>query len=196
VWRLMEAICWFRPTTASLFHRTPQAISATVHRMSGWDGPTILTFIVSLIAILISVFTLVWRIHEWRQSGAVLTVHCYLSTDNWPGGLSKYVGVTATNTGRAATTLTSIGINMRNRPIGTRINLEIDEEPFTAIRLEPGESKASLWSLESVARACANERVIAREIVGAANTGHGHVSRSFSDSDVLVIDQAIAAVTS
>lgn len=115
---------------------------------------------IALIALALSVLSLIWQAWSWRHNGPVVKVNVANAiTDAVTGEPEHYVAVEAVNTGRAATTITGWGFAM---PDGANVYstraLRISES--LPCRLEP-HSKATFYLEADDLRRVRAERGIA-----------------------------------
>lgn len=81
-----------------------------------WTGPVIAALVLSVLALLVSISSILWQIYSWRRTGPRVTVraqHAFLAP--YAGDLVPMVSITATNKGRSSTQVQGFGFRVKGK---------------------------------------------------------------------------------
>lgn len=135
------------------------------------------SFVMSAIALIVSVAGVVWTIYSWHRSGARLRVKItsWRPAGEWYYKVTPTVAFDVSNAGRTATTVDAVGFKAP-RSAGGRVLLpsepSIGPNPLPG-RLEPGESLMYPVPLSELLDGCEEMGVRAGDLTPYAKTGHG-----------------------
>jgi hypothetical protein len=139
--------------------------------------PGSVTFILSVVAIVLSVTSLGWQVMSWRLSGAVVKVSCELAIH--PGDVAAeaaaqpwYLRMTACNRGRSPVTVSEWGLRLPN---GTDTGVRPDSRWSSPLsyRLEPGSEGRWFAAIEDVKTACKKLNVSNYDPIAFIRLGDG-----------------------
>ena len=132
--------------------------------------------IVSIVALVLSIGSLSWQVWSWRRSGPVVrvTVSNIVPTYQGQGTGDWHTAVTATNTGRAATTVTTWAFELPNG----HNSFTIYPVPISAplpFRLEAHASASWYVPTQELMTMCAENHVDHKELRAWVEVGTGKV---------------------
>lgn len=101
----------------------------------------VLTLVIALLALLLSVASLVWQMLSWRYTGSFVKVDNHAKFVVLPSGPPHgyLVSVTARNVGRAAVTVTGMAFKLKTGESLMSLLPEYWQGPATPHRLEAGD---------------------------------------------------------
>lgn len=141
-------------------------------------GPSWTDNLLPVIAIVISILTLVWTLWARRQDQARLSIQSTISVPlDTPGPAERLIGIEVTNVGRSGSTVLR-NLHLRDGRRGGSLWTPFPKyiAPTYPQTLQPGETTQLLLDPLSVARACAENRISPNKLRVVAKTGHGTTS--------------------
>lgn len=148
---------------------------------TGWSSVTVMTLIVSVLAIILSAVALGWQVYSWKHNGPKTKISADSGIAFGPLGDFEILSFSVSNKGRASTQISSVDfLRSDGGGIVALFPTAFMQGSFP-IDLKPGQQESLLVRLDEVARICAENRIDPAILEPRARSGHGDVTGKSTD---------------
>lgn len=147
----------------------------------------------AILAVLISLGTLVWTVWDRSRSKARLEVVATSFVTMHPlSGAQWYIAIEATNTGVSGSTVVT-GVHF-GTPVGSTLHLAESALPTVTLpkTLAPGESMTYVCDIEELAAKCREMGIAPKALVPTVASGHGRFKGKWAKVGLNLIERELA----